>query len=292
MSYLLTLGIFCCIYVLLSISLNLAVGFTGLFNLGHIAFYGIGAYASALLVMAGVPFIIALVLAAIIAGLSSFIISIPSLRLKGHYFAIATFGFGEIIKAVAKNWTSLTRGPMGIYGIPKPEILGFAFQSTSDIFALYLAITIIAVLAIYKIVNSPFGMVLKAIREDEIAVKALGKKTTSYKVQAVFIGAMFAGIAGSMYAHYIMFIDPAMLALPMLITVFAMVVVGGLGSVWGSVVGAVVIFLIPEPLRFLPIPSSMVGAIRMMIFSGIVVLMIIFRPEGIIREKTFKVKKC
>ncbi len=292
MSYLLTLGIFCCIYVLLSVSLNVAVGFTGLFNLGHIAFYGIGAYASALLVMAGVPFIVALVLAAIIAGLSSFIISIPTLRLKGHYFAIATFGFGEIIRAVAKNWTSLTRGAMGIYGIPKPEILGFAFQSTSRIFALYAVITIIAVLAVYKIMNSPFGRVLKAIREDEIAAKALGKKIKSYKVQAVLIGAFVAGIAGSMYSHFIMFIDPSILGLNSLIMVFSMVVVGGLGSVWGSVVGAVLIFMIPEPLRFLPIPSSAVGAIRMMIYSGIVVLMVLFRPEGIIKEKTFKVKKC
>ncbi len=292
MSYLMALGIFGCIYVLLTLSLNLAVGYTGLLNLGHIAFYGIGAYASALLVLAGVPYILALILSAIIAGLFSLIISIPSLRLKGHYFAIATFGFSEIIRAVVKNWDSLTRGPMGIYGIPTPEILGFSFNTPTEIFSLYLVITIIIVLAVYRIVNSPFGRILKSVRDDEIASKALGKNTTSYKIQAVFIGALIAGIAGSMYSHYIMFVDPSMFMLPTLVFVFSMVVAGGLGSVLGSVLGAIILSLLPEPLRFLPIPSAAVGAIRMLLFSGIIILMILFRPEGIIKEKTFKVEKC
>lgn len=291
MSYLIDLSIFCCIFVILSVSLNLTAGSAGLFNLGHIAFYAIGAYTSAILMKAGVPFLAALIAAAIVAGLSSFILSIPSLRLKGHYFAIATFGFGEIVEAIVKNWPSLTRGPMGIGGIPRPEIFGFLFREPSQILGLYLVIAVISVIIIYKLVNSPFGRVLRALREDEIASKSLGKNTTSYKIQAVFIGALFAGIAGSMYAHYIMFIDPAMFGLQHLVTVFAMVVVGGLGSVWGSVLGAVIIFLIPEPLRFLQLPGTTIASLRLIIYSLLIILMTIFMPDGIIKEKNFRVKK-
>ncbi len=288
MSYLITLAVFCCIYVILSVSLNIAMGFTGLLNLGHVAFFAIGAYASALLVTAGVPFI-----AAIIAGLSSLLVSLPSLRLKGHYFAIATFGFAEIIRAVAKNWASLTRGPLGIPGIPKPEIFGFVFNTPEKLFILYFALMLVSVFLMYKIANSPFGRVLKAIREDEIAAKALGKCTTSYKVQAVLIGAIFAGIAGSMYAHYIMFIDPSLFSLNNLMMALSMVVVGGLGSVGGSILGALVIFLLPEPLRFLQIPSAMVAVLRQIIYSLILILIVMFRPEGIIKEKGYKLrKKC
>ena len=292
MNYLLHIGIFFCIYSILSLSLNIAMGFTGLLNLGHVAFYAVGAYTSAILVKSGVPFIWAILAAALIAALSSLLISVPSLRLKGHYFAIAAFGFGEILEAIIKNWTSLTRGPMGIYAIPKPEIFGFAFESISEVFALYLIITAISVFVIYKIVNSPFGRVLKSIREDEIAAKALGKRTTAYKIEAVFIGALFAGIAGSMYAHYVMYIDPGLSGLNILILVLSMVVVGGLGSVGGSILGAMVIFLIPEPLRFLQVSGATIAALRQLIYSLLIILMIMFMPEGLIKEKGFRRKKC
>ena len=291
MSYIINLAIFCCVFVILSASLNLTMGSTGLFNLGHIAFYAIGAYTSALMVKAGVPFIVALFAAAAVAGLSSLVLSIPSMRLKGHYFAIATFGFGEIAQAVVKNWSAFTRGPMGIPAIPKPEIFGFVFYEPVQILALYLVITIISVIIIHKLVNSPFGRVLRGLREDEIASKSLGKDTTFYKMQAVFIGALFAGIAGNMYAHYILFIDPAMFGLQHIVTVFAMVVVGGMGSVGGSVLGAIIIFLIPEPLRFLQLPGTVVASLRLVIYSLLIILMTIFMPDGIIKEKNFKVKK-
>jgi branched-chain amino acid transport system permease protein len=290
MSYFLNLAIFCCIFAILSASLNLAMGLTGLLNLGHIAFFAVGAYTSALLVMAGVPFLFALIAAAILAGLSSFLVSIPTLRLKGHYFAIAAFGIGELFEAVAKNWFSLTKGPMGLAGIPKPQILGFGFNNPDSTFVLYLIITVICILIIYRLANSPFGRVLRAIREDEIAAKALGKETTKFKIKAVLIGALFAGIAGSMYAHYIMFIDPNLFNLPKLIMVLSMVVVGGLGSVGGSVLGAVVIFLIPEPLRFLQLSSTVVAALRQLIYSLVIILVIMFKPHGLIKEKPLKVK--
>jgi len=293
MSYFITLAVFCTIYAVLSVSLNISMGFTGLLNLGHVAFFAIGAYASSLLVMAGVPFVVAIIAAGIIAAALSLLVSIPSLRLKGHYFAIATFGFAEIIKAVAKNWSSLTRGPLGLAGIPKPEILGFTFNTTERIFGLYIVIAVLSIFILYKIANSPFGRVLKSIREDEIAAKALGKRTTYYKIQAVLVGAFFAGIAGSMYAHYIMYIDPGLFSLHHLIIVVSMVVVGGLGSIWGSVLGAIIIFLLPEPLRFLQLPSAMVASLRQIIYSLILILIVMFRPEGLIKEKGMKLrKKC
>ena len=208
MAYVDHLLILICIYIILAVSLNLIVGFTGILNLGHAAFFGIGAYTSALLVLAGAPFIIGVLAAFLIAGLCGLLIGIPSLRLRGDYLAIATLGFGEIIRSIIKNWTSLTRGPLGIPGIPKPSFF-MSFDTSFKFLVLAIVLAALTVFVITKIVHSPFGRVLRAIREDELAAQAIGKNTTRYKMTALVIGAAFAGIAGSLYAHYITFIDPS-----------------------------------------------------------------------------------
>src|SRR3989338_5059827 len=175
-SYIIHLLILIGIYAILAISLNLSMGFAGLLNIGHVAFYGIGAYTSALL---------------------AFLLAIPTLKLKGDYFAIATLWFAIVIENIFKNWISLTRGPLGLPGIPKPGIFGFSISGFS-----YLVLVAFFLLVVYlfsrHITNAPFGRVLKAIREDELAASSLGKNVVKYKTQILMISAFFAGIAGSL----------------------------------------------------------------------------------------------
>lgn len=285
MTYIEHLAILICIYSILTVSLNLVVGFTGLLNIGHAAFFGIGAYTSALLALNGYPYFAAMLLGAIAAGIGGLLIGIPTLRLRGDYLAIATLGFGEIIRSIMKNWTSVTRGPLGIPGIPKPSFFGYQFAQplTHLIFAVIILAIIIFI--VHRLVHSPFGRVLRAIREDEVAAKALGKNVIKYKLTALVIGAAFAGIAGSLYAHYITFIDPSSFTLVETILILSMVVLGGLASIPGSVVGAAILVLLPEPLRFLQFNVSSIAAIRQMLYSVLLICIMVFKPSGLIGER-------
>lgn len=285
--YLEHLVILICIYIILAVSLNLVVGFTGMLNLGHAAFFAIGAYTSAILVKyLGFPFLVGFIASFILAALAGLLIGIPCLRLRGDYLAIATLGFGEIIRAVLKNWISLTRGPLGIPGIPKPSFLGFTISTQESMLIFSILIMLFTIIILYCIVNSPFGRTLKAIREDEIAAQALGKNTTSFKLKAFFVSAGFAGIAGSIYAHYITFIDPSSFTLTETVLILLMVVLGGMNSFTGSIVGAIILVLLPEPLRLLHLPSNVVAALRQLIYAILLIIFVIFKPEGIIKEKT------
>jgi branched-chain amino acid transport system permease protein len=273
------------IYAILAMSLNLAMGFTGLLNIGHIAFYGIGAYTSALLVLRlGMPFWFALLLACVVAALFGLLLSIPTVRLRGDYLALATLGFAIIFEAVTKNWISLTKGPLGLAGIPRPAFFG----STFSYMLLVFAFVVITYIFISHLTKTPFGRVLKAIREDEIVAKALGKDTTRFKVIALAISAFFAGLAGGLYAHYISFIDPGTFSIMESILIISMVIVGGLGSIEGSIIGAVVLTLLPEPLRFLPLPSYVIGASRQIIYALLLVMMLLVRPGGFLGKSVFK----
>ncbi len=277
------------IYAILAISLNLAMGYTGLINLGHVAFYAIGAYTSALLTLnLGLPFWFGLILGGIMAAIFSLLWAIPTLRLRGDYLAIATLGFAIVTESILRNWTSLTRGPLGLPGIPKPELFGFHFNNLA-----YLILVIVFVILTYLIINhlvkSPFGRVLRAIREDQLAAASLGKNVMKYKTQALAISAFFAGIAGSLYAHYINFIDPSTFTVLESILIISMIIIGGLASVRGAVIGAFILVLLPEPLRFLPIPSFAIGALRQIIYAVLLVLILIKRPQGITGE--FVIKK-
>lgn len=268
------------IYVILAISLQLTVGFTGLLNLGHIAFYAIGAYTSALLTLAGFPFWFAFLSAGIMAMLFGFLLSIPTNKLKGDYLALATLGFSFVIYAVALNWTGLTRGPLGLPGIPRPSLFGFVFSSNFSFLILTLVVGLISYLIIKRIIASPFGKVLEAVRDDELATKVLGKNTFKMKSYALGISAFFAGIAGSLYAHYITFIDPSSFTLLQLIPVLTIVIIGGLASLKGTVIAAIILVLLPEPLRFIGFPSSILGPARQIIYALLLLLILIFKPKG------------
>ncbi|MBU1136513.1 MAG: branched-chain amino acid ABC transporter permease [Nanoarchaeota archaeon] len=268
------------IYIILAISLQLAMGFTGLINLGHIAFLGIGAYTSALLALAGWPFWIAFLLAGLIAAFFGFLLSIPTHKLKGDYLALATMGFSFVVYAILLNWTELTRGPLGIPGIPKPSLLGFSFSSNLSFLILTAVITLISYLIIKRLVTSPFGKVLESIRDDELASKTIGKNTFKSKAIALVVSAFFVGIAGSLYAHYITFIDPSSFTIIQLIPVLLIVIVGGLASLEGTIIATVVLVSIPEMLRFVGFPSSVIGPARQILYALILLLILIFKPKG------------
>lgn len=279
-AYFIHLAILVGIYLILALSLQLALGYTGLINLGHIAFFAIGAYVSALLTLNGTPFIIAIILAGIISAFFGFLLSIPTNKLKGDYLALATLAFTFVVYAVTLNWTSLTRGPLGLPGIPKPSIFGLSFSSNLS----FLILTLIIVLAVYfiikKLVDSPFGKVLEATRDNELATRVLGKNTFKIKSIALGTSAFFAGIAGSLYAHYITYIDPSSFTIMQLIPILCIVIIGGLASLKGTIIATIILILLPEPLRFIGFPSSVVGPMRQIIYALILLFILICRPKG------------
>jgi branched-chain amino acid transport system permease protein len=276
------------IYIIFAMSLNLEVGYTGLFNFGHVAFFGIGAYTSALLTLQRVPFELSLVAALMMAGFCGFLLSLPSLRLRGDYFGMATLGFGEIIRIVFQNEVWLTKGPMGLPGIPKPTLFSIRFATLPQYLILVMGLGALTFFILRVILRSPFGRVLKAIREDELAAEALGKNVFRFRVKSFVIGSIFAGLAGTLWGHYTTFISPGDFTLLETILVLLIVVLGGKGTEWGPVLGAVVLIFFQESLRFLKLPSEWtryLAPLQQMIFGGLLVLFMIFRPEGLIRDK-------
>lgn len=270
-------------------SLNLVLGYTGLPVFGHAAFSCVGAYTSSLLALQyGISPWIGLVLGACAAAILGLIIGLPSTRLKGDYLAIATFGFGVIVYSVAKNWVSLTRGPLGLPGIPGFTFFGFPLNSIISYLVLVALFVFLTSFVIRRIVNSPFGRILRGIREDEIATLAMGKNVNRYKLLVFLIGAFFAGIAGSLYAHYITFIDPSSFTVMESITILLMVVFGGMGSLAGSFMGASVLVILPELLRFLGLPSAIAAPLRQMIYGLLLVILMLKRPQGLVGEYRFK----
>jgi branched-chain amino acid transport system permease protein len=279
-AYLIHLLILIGIYTILAISLQLSVGFTGLLNLGHIAFYAIGAYTSALLALNGSPFWLCFLSAGILAMIFGFLLSLPTNKLKGDYLALATMGFSFVVYAVLLNWTSLTRGPLGLPGIPKPKIFGINFSDNFSFLILIAIIALISYLIIKRITISPFGKVLEAIRDNELVVRVLGKNTFKMKSLALMISSFFAGIAGSLYAHYITFIDPSSFTLLQLIPVLSIVIIGGLASLEGTILATIILVLLPEPLRFIGFPSSIVGPARQTLYALLLLLILIYKPKG------------
>ncbi|MFC1598765.1 branched-chain amino acid ABC transporter permease [Patescibacteria group bacterium] len=280
-AYIIHLLIIIGIFLILSISLNLTIGFTGLLNLGHIAFFGIGAYTSALLTLAGVPWLISFLLAGIFAAAFSFILIFVTKNLKGDYLALTTLGFAFVVYSVLLNWSSLTRGPLGIPGIPKPRIDGLVFSTNQIYLVLIVVVTVIVYLILYRLVSSRYGRLLEGVRDDEIGLSVLGKNVFRLKYQSMMIASFFAGLAGSLYAHYITYIDPSTFYLDDLILVLTIVIVGGLASLRGTVLASFIILLVPEVLRFVELPSSIIGPGRRIIYALILILILIYKPRGI-----------
>lgn len=289
MEYLLHILIISGIYIILTLSLNLILGYTGIPALGHIAFACVGAYTSSLLALNyGISPWIGFLIGAVFASLLGLVIGFPSMRLKGDYLALATFGFGVIAYSISKNWVDLTRGPMGLPGIPKFSILSFELQPVWAYLILVVIFVAVTGFAIRRIVDSPFGRILRSIRDDEVASLSIGTDVNKYKLMVFVIGAFFAGISGSLYAHYITFIDPSSFTVMESIAVLLMVVFGGMGNIKGSFIGALILVIFPEMLRFLGMPSSIAAPLRQMIYGLLLIVLMLKRPQGIIGEYRFK----
>jgi len=234
------------------------------------------------------PFLANIVCAVILSGLLGALLGIPSLRIRDDYFAIATFAFQVITFSIMNNWVSFTGGPMGLPGIPQPAIFGWKITTHYDFLFLISILCIVTMWISHKIVTSPFGRVLKAIREDEVFAQAMGKNVASYKVLIFVIGAGMASVAGVMYAYYISFIDPTSFTIMESIFIISIVIIGGAGNIWGSVLGAAVLVILPEALRFLGMPSSIAANMRQIIYGALLVIFMLFRPQGFIGEYSFK----
>jgi branched-chain amino acid transport system permease protein len=277
------------IYIILGLSLNLLVGYTGLLTMSHAAFYGIGAYISALLMMnLHVPYPISILVAIIGSVLLSFVISIPSLRLKGDYFVLGTLGFQIIIFTILYNWVDVTKGPYGISGIPRPVILEYTIDGLFPFFIYSGLIALGCSGLLYLIGKSPFGRILKSIREDEMATESLGKNVTRFKVSAFAIASGFAAISGVLFAEYMQYIDPTSFTLMESVFILSMIIIGGTGNVIGPLIGTIFMILLPEGLRFVHIPDAVAANMRQIIYGILIILIMRFRPQGIKGEYRFE----
>jgi branched-chain amino acid transport system permease protein len=256
-----------CINIILAVSLNLINGFTGQLSLGHAGFMAVGAYAAVVVTtIYSQPFILGLLAACLAAGLAGLIIGVPTLRLKGDYLAIATLGFGEIIRVILQN-IDFIGGPAGILGIPRYSTWPWLF-----------GLTIFTIVIIVNLINSSYGRAIISVREDEVASELMGINTTNYKVLAFVIGALFAGLAGALYAHYFYIIKPATFNFLKSFDILVMVVLGGLGSTTGAVIAAIFVTMLTAALQTFP-------AIRMVLYAVTLVVVMVYRPQGLMGNK-------
>lgn len=282
LSYLLHILVLVGIYTILAISLDLLVGQTGLLSIAHAAFYGLGAYTSALLsVHEGASFVTGLLAGMIVGVLVSFVVSLPSLRLHEDYFVIATFGFQIILFSIYNNWTGLTGGPLGISAIPEPTILGWTIRTKVAFLVLTSILAAFAYVVVAGLARSPFGRALRAIREDEVFAQSLGKNTFLFKVAAFAVSSGLAASAGAIYAYYISYIDPSSFTIMESILVISIVIIGGAGSMWGPLIGATVLVALPEILRFIGLPDPVAANLRQIFYGSLLVVMMMFRPRGL-----------
>jgi branched-chain amino acid transport system permease protein len=286
--YLLHLGNIMFIYAILALSLNLLVGYTGLTSLCHAAFFGLGAYISALLAVNNTLFFGAAGLAIAGTVALSFLISVPSLRLRGDYFVLASLAFQTIVFSVLYNWEEVTYGPFGIANIPAPNLFGWRLISPESYLILSGAACIGSAFLLHWLGRSPFGRVLKAIRDDEIAAASLGKNTERFKIAAFAIAAGFAALAGALFAGYLRYIDPTSFGLTESVFILSLIIVGGSGNTMGPLIGTFVLLLVPEFLRMLGIPESIAPNLRLVIYSLLIVIVMRFRPQGLAGEYQYQ----
>ncbi len=290
MNYVFHIMIMINIYIILTVSTNLLVGMTNLLSLGQAAFYGIGAYIGVgILLYLKLPLIPALFLVMVGTGITSLIIAYPTLRLKGDYFVLGTLGFQLIVFTILYNWVSVTRGPYGIPGIPAPKLFGIIKISGIIPFLAFSSImSLLTIGVFYRLIHSPFGRVLKGIRDDEIAVKSLGRNVTSYKIWVFVISSAFIGIAGFIYATYVSYIDPTSFNLDEAIFILAAVLIGGTGNIRGPVVGAIFVVVLPEAIRFVGFPDAVAANLRQIVYGLSLILLMYYRPQGLAGEYSLK----
>lgn len=283
MEYLIHLAILVSIYSILAISLNLIIGYTGMLSVAHAAFYGIGAYSVGLLTKnLGVNFFHAMLIGVFITAIISLLIGYALSRLKGDYFALASFGFNIIIFSILLNWQSVTNGPLGVFGIGRPSIFGISLNENMYFLVLAALVAVIVYYFSEFLTKSSFGRILKSIREDEEMISVFGYKTINYKLTIFVIGSVIASIAGALYASYISFIDPSSFSLNESLFILAIIILGGLASNKGAVLGAAFMILLPELLRFVGLPSDVAAQLRQIIYGLILIVLMMYKPQGLL----------
>lgn len=290
MEYALHIAIMLNIYIMLVLSANLTCGMANLLTMCQAAFYGIGAYIGTFFLMQfHCPLVVIIAAVSLVTGLSSLVVSYASVKLKGDYFVLATMGFQLIIYTILYNWIPVTRGPYGIPGIPGIRLFGiWELEGVYAYFALSLVLAAAAILLFHNLHDSPYGRTLRAIKADELMVQSMGRNTTSAKALAFFISAAVAGVAGVIYAAYVSYIDPTSFTLGESIFIISALFIGGIGNVKGPVIGAAIVVLLPEILRFWGLPDALAANIRQIIYGLALILLVFFRPRGILGKNVLK----
>jgi len=295
MNYLYHLFIYLSIYVIVALSLNIVAGYCGLLSLAHAGFFAVGSYVYSLAVLRlGFEFFPAIALGVFISMVLSLALSLASWRFKGDFFVVVSLAIQALLFSLLYGWSSpgaeigtwfnLTNGPSGISGIAKPVIIGIRFATPSSMAALSLVIAGLLALLLWFLLSSPWGRLLKAIRDDELAARGIGKNVRLAKIQAFAISSALVSIAGAIYASYISYVDPTIASLDASILMLCMVLVGGMGNFRGPIMGAVILILLPEGLRFMQIPDSVAANVRLLMYGLLLVLMMHFRPQGLSGE--------
>jgi branched-chain amino acid transport system permease protein len=274
------------IYVLLGLSTNLLVGIAGIFSVSQAAVFGVGAYIVSYLLMNDiVSFLPAMLLAAAFCVGLNILVTLPALRVSGDYFVVTSFGIQLLATAVFTNWTAGTGGANGLPGIPPPDLFGKTLDDSTQLAALSIIAMLIGCLAFWLIMRAPFGRLLRAIREDELAVAAAGKNVLRAKVSAAAMAGAFAGSAGGLYATFLSFIDPSSFDLDASILLLTMVVVGGARTLAGSIIGPFLLLALPQVLSLIDIPTTIAAAARQLIYGVLLIVFMLFRPQGLAGEK-------
>jgi branched-chain amino acid transport system permease protein len=274
------------IYVLVALSTNVLVGVIGIFSLSQAAIFGIGAYTVAILTTRGiVPFEAAIAIAALICITINILAALPSLRVSGDYFVVTSFGIQLLASAVFLNLIWVTGGPMGIAGVPPPIIFGVSFADPRSFLLLSTTAVVIAAIIFWLVMRSPFGRLMNAIREDEVAVAAAGKYVLGAKVSAAGLAGFYAGAAGGLFAGFMSFIDPSMFDLEASILFVTMVILGGTRSLWGAILGAFILLGIPQVLQYIDIPTSIAAPTREMLYGLLLIVFVMYRPQGLVGQR-------
>ncbi len=285
MEYLYHIGVMVCLYAILATSFNLLVGFAGLFALSHAALYAIGAYGTAIVTTSlGWPFPLPLIVSVVAAAALSAAIAVPALRVSGHYLVIVSLALQIIVVQVIINWGDLTGGPDGISGVPAYSFFGFRLDTPDK----FLIAAVIGALVCFwiarRLTRSPFGRALRAMRENEAAAQAAGKNILHMKVTVFAISAGLAAVAGSLFARYFTYVGPDSFTIDETIYILAMVILGGTGNLRGSVLGAAILVILPELLKFMPLPVDIADKLRLIAYGAVLMLILVFRPQGLIPE--------
>lgn len=287
MEYILHIIIMLNIYIIMVLSANLPVGMAKMLTMCQAAFYGIGAYVGTFFLMQyDLPFVVIGGIVMLITGLFSLLVSYASVKLKDDYFILATLGFQMIVYTILYNWTDVTRGPYGIPGIPSIKLLGVLPISGVWGYAILSSVlAVIVAILFYKMIKSPYGRALKAMRYDEQSIKALGRNTSMFKVETFFLSAAFSGLAGIIYASYVSYIDPTSFTLDESIFIITALFIGGVGNIKGPILGAIFVVVLPELLRFVGLPDAIAANMRQIIYGLVLVIIMFVRPQGLLGEK-------